>query len=1069
MRDGVFSLTLIVNKSTFAVRKPNKSHKINNQTTFKVMTNSLNKMRALLLIMCFSLCSVAMSFAQTVKGVVVDSKTGEGLVGVSVLEKGTQNGVTTDLDGNFSLDVRSTSATLVLSYIGYETQEVKANAVNGKTVRLTEDDKLLEEVVVVGYGTQKKVNLSGAVTAISGDEIAKKPTTDVLTALQGEMPGVAVLRSGGEPGSETSGLRIRGFSSANSTSTLVLIDGVEGDMTLLNPNDIESVSILKDAAACAIYGARAASGVVLVTTKNGSSGKVKASYNGFFGINLPGNMPERLPAWEEQAMINESRVQANGSPEWSPEQSSWVANPNFNYRPNNTNGRWDFFTSTNWVDEGTKDLTTQQSHNVSVSGGKQDLNYLVSAGYYTKNGLLKYGPDSNDRYNFRAKINSKLNEHMTLGVQINYEGKFTEQNPYGSKNILGRLYRVRGRQPIMQPEEDINENPYNGDLQVNVIDLMKNGGSTKNRYESYTGKGELTIKDYIPGLSLKLSASRKAGYYTSTTKSRYLVWYDRLGKTVRFSANNPNSMKRLKNNDTHDNLEAVLNYHKKVSKHTFDALAGTSYEIYRKDEFQATVKNLNSNDFFSLNYYDNSEVTNTSLSDNIQTWAMMSYFGRVNYNYANRYLLEANIRYDGSSRLAPTNRWHAFPSFSGAWRVSEEKWFDIAAISNFKARASWGQLGNGAVLGLYDYIALINTGNNMGEKSFYQNSMASTSKTWEVISTTNVGIDLGFMDNKLTFTGDYYWKENDNMLASLELPHLVGINVPQSNVGTLKTWGWEIEAAYKNHWGDLNYQISFNISDSNNEVVRYDGNQSIWAGSVGIVEGYPLNSIWGYKTDGLWNSREEYLAYKEANPGYQSFNDAKVSGGDVKYLTQGKADHTVGAGGGTPENPGDLVYLGSSNGRYLYGFNIGLQWKGFDFAMMFQGVAKRKVLIDAAQLAPFAATSEMPWTIHRDYWTEDNKDAYWPRLFSGNSFNYNPSDRWVQDASYLRLKNLQVGYSLPLQKFHIEKCRFYVAGSDLWEHTNMLKVFDPEVGNTPSANNTYPFFRTITFGLNLTL
>lgn len=1003
----------------------------------------------------------------SIKGQVVDAESEEPLIGVSIQERGGKNGVVSDLDGNFSLSVKPGS-TVVFSYIGYQAVELNASDVKG-VIKMKDDSKSLQEVVVVGYGTQKKVNLSGAVSAIDGDKIANKPATDVLSALQGEIPGLQVLRSSGEPGAETSGMRIRGFSSANSTSTLVLIDGVEGDMTLLNPNDIASVSVLKDAAACAIYGARAAAGVILVTTKNGSEGKPRLNYNGYVGFNLPGIMPERVTAWEEQEMINESRRQERGTPEWNPEQSSWVGNPNFNYRPNNTNGRWDFFQSTNWVNEGTRDYTVSQSHNVSINGGKKELNYLVSAGYYTKNGILKYGPDSNDRYNLRMKINSQINDHISLNMMASYEGKFLEQNPNGSKFILNRLYRVRQRQPNLNPEEDINESPYNGDLQVNAIDMMKNGGITKNQYESFTGKGELNIKDYfIKGLALKLSASRRAGYYSNTTSRRSLYWYDRLGQAVRFSTNTPNSMNRVKNNDYHDNFEALLTYNGNFGKHGINVLAGISYERYRKDEMNGTVKNLNSNDFFSFNYYDNSEATNTEVKDNIETWAMMSYFGRINYNYADRYLLEANIRYDGSSRLAPEKRWHAFPSFSGAWRVSEENWFNVPVISNFKVRASWGQLGNGAVLGLYDYIATISRGLNMGEASYYQSAMASVDKTWEIISSTNIGVDMGFFNNKLTLTADYYWKKNDNMLANVTLPHIVGISVPKSNVGTLKTWGWEVEVGYRDRIGDLSYNVSVNLSDSDNEVTSYSGKNTISAGSVDILEGYPLNTIWGYKTDGLWKSREEYEAYKEAHPGYQSFNDAKVSGGDVKYLAQGDGCHTIGAGGGTPEDPGDLVYLGSSNGRYFYGINLGLQWKGFDFSVMFQGVAKRKVLIEAAQIAPLASTSEMPWTIHRDYWTEENQDAYWPRLYSGNSFNYNPSDRWVQDASYIRLKTLSIGYTVPLKKFNIEKCRVYVTGNDLWEHTNMLKVFDPEVGNKPSANY-YPFFRTWTIGLNITL
>lgn len=1006
----------------------------------------------------------------TVKGEVVDKMTGEPLIGVTVIDKSDPSkGTSTDIEGNFSLRVNSAESVLVFSYIGYQKLELKASAVQGQKVEMEESASNLDDVVVVGYASQKKVNLTGAVSAVSGDQIASRPASDALSALQGQVPGLQVLRSSGQPGSETSGMRIRGFSSANSTSTLVLVDGVESDITLVNPNDIESISVLKDAAACAIYGARAAAGVVLVTTKKGTEGKVQVSYNGYVGMNKPGLMPERVPAWIEQQMINESRLQTGANAEWNPEQSSWVGNPNFNYRPNNTNGRWDLFESTNWVAEGTRKYTFQQSHNVSVTGGSKSMNYLISGGYFSKNGILKYGPDKNERYNFRINLNSEINSHINLAVIASYEGKNLEQNPYGATGILNTLFRARGRQPIYQPAEDINESPYNGDLQVNAIDIMRNGGLKDTKYQSYTGKGTLTIKDYgVKGLGFSLSASRRADYYSEATSRRTLEWKDRLGTSNRNSANLPNQFYRQKNNAAHDNLEGLITFNRDFGMHELNLLAGISYEHYRKDRMDGTVKSLNSNDFFSFNYYDNSEATNTSVSDEIQTWAMQSYFGRVNYNFDGRYLLEANIRYDGSSRLAPGRRWHAFPSFSGAWRISQEKFFDVDVISNLKVRASWGQLGNGAILGLYDYIAVINRGLNMGEASYYQSDMASTDKTWEIISTTNIGFDLGLFNNELTLTADYYWKKNDNMLANVTLPHLVGISVPKSNVGTLKTWGWEVELTYRKSFGEVDFTAGLNLSDSDNKVVKYSGQNVIGEGDVAILEGYPLNTIWGYKTDGYWKSRDEYLAYKEANPGYQSFNDAKVSGGDVKYLAQGKADHTIGAGGATPDDPGDLVYLGSSNARLFYTVNLGAQWRGFDLSVMFQGVGKRKVYVEPSTIAPLCNTWEMPWTISTDYWTEDNQNASLPRLYSGNNFNYKSSDRWIQNGAYLRLKNISLGYTIPISKKVFERLRVYISGDDVWEHTKMLKVFDPEVGNKPTANY-YPFFRTWTFGINLTI
>lgn len=1021
---------------------------------------------SLLLVGCMLfLCNIGIVAQNTsYKGKVIDAATNEPLIGVSILEKGTTNGIITDIDGNFTIQT-SPNAILVFSYIGYATIEKKAAECNGITIKLAEDSKMLQEVVVVGYGIQKKVNLSGSVSAIDGEQIAAKPSTDVLSALQGEMPGVTITRSSGQPGAE-SGLQIRGFSSVNSTQTLVLIDGVEGSLSQINAEDIASISVLKDAASCAIYGARAAAGVVLVTTKNGTEGKAKVSYNGYVSFNVPGNMPERIPSWEEQEFINNSRL-AIGGPEWNAEKSSWVGNPNFTYRPLK-NGRWDLFDSVDWLGEGTKNFTLQHNHAVSVSGGTNKLNYLFSANYFYKNGLLNYGPDDFDRYNLLAKVNAQINKYVDLNLNVQYQSNNLEESSYGSKNIFQLLYENRGRQPIMQPEAENYDNPYNGDLQLNPIDLMENGGENSVKKESYIGKAQLTIKDFIKNLRINLSASRRAGYASQEKNMRTLTWYKWTGEVQR-TANPANSLFKEKYADHHDILEATANYAFSLQKaHNFNILAGTSYENYRIDKIGGTAKNLLSNDFFSFNYYDSSIATNSELSDEIGTWAMMSYFGRLNYNYLERYLFEANVRYDGSSRLAPAKRWRAFPSVSAAWRVSEEKWFNLDWVSNLKLRASWGQLGNGAVLGMYDFLPLIDykDKNNkipetyQGEKWFYQKSLASEDKTWEIIETTNIGVDFGFFNNRLSGNFEYYWKYNNEMLSALQLPSQIGINVPNMNIGKLKTWGWDFNINWRDKIKDFSYQVGFNISDSKNELLQYDGASVISEGVVKLLEGYPINTIWGYETDGFWSSREEYIQYKQDHPGYQTFNDNIISGGDVKYVAQGEADHVIGKE--------DLVCLGNTTPRYLYGINLSAQWKGFDLAVMFQGVGKRDVVLNGTMFPLFKA-EQMPWTIHRDYWTEDNPNAFWPRLYQykGDTFNSKPADRWIQDASYLRLKNLTLGYTIPVSKKYMEKLRVYITGQDLFEITNMLSVMDPEAENN-ATRALYPFFRSWTIGLNVT-
>ena len=1047
----------------------------------RAVGGGLRRMKSLIAALLLLLCAMQplplRAQNLNISGTVRDGK-GDPVAGASVVVKGSTVGATTDATGSYTLSAPA-EATLVFSFLGLATVEEAVGGRGRIDATLSESDQSLDEVVVVGYGVQKKVNLTGAVSQVNGREVASRANTDALTALQGQMPGVAILRAGGQPGSEagSTGIRIRGFSSANDANALILIDGVEGDLRLLNAEDVESISVLKDAAAASIYGARAAAGVVLVTTKKGAAQeKATVSYNGAFGLNIPGNMPQRLPPWEEQTFINLSRVNSSGSPEQVAENSSWIGNPNYNYRPNDK--RWEIFRSTNWLEAGINPYTTQQSHSVSVSGGHGATKYYASGGYYHKNGMLKYDSDDYSRYNLRATLNTALNKYAGMDVQAAYQGGFSMQPSATSTRILHLLFNNRGRQGIYNPAEDseYSKNPYNGDLHDNPIDMMQNGVKDLRRSETFTGNVGLHLKNFVEGLSIDLNASRKAAYYNSEVDRRYLAWRGKDGQVERNNDGSPNYVKKTKDYAYQDKLEGLINYDLSLAQHALHLLGGASYEQYYKDQLEATARNLLSNDFFSVNYYDASLATNTTLADLIAPWKMASLFGRLSYSYAERYLLEATVRYDGSSRLDPSARWGLFPSVSAGWRVSEEHWFEGAAywVDNLKLRASWGKLGNSSVLNdkLYPYYAMIDNGTIMGNGMYYQSEMASKDITWEVLQSANVGVDIGVLRNRLSLTADCYRKTNSNMMAAMQVGHIVGVTVPYQNVGELKTWGWEASAQWRDKIGDLAYSLGFNIDDSQNELTKYDGANVITAGTVKLLQGYPLNTIWGYKTDGYWRSRDEYLAYKEANPGYLSFNDANVSGGDVRYVAQGTPDHTIGAGDGTPQNHGDLVYLGTANGRYLYGVNLAAEWKGLDFSMFWQGVGKRSFFISRGTLAPLAYSYEMPWTIHRDYWTEENTDAYWPRLLNYNAsdpYNYQYSDKWVQDGAYLRLKNIQLGYTVPVPKNIAQSLRIYVSGSDLWEYTNVLEIFDPEAGNNASTSTDYyPFFRTWTMGVNLT-
>jgi len=994
--------------------------------------------------------------------------------GVSVTVKGAGAATASDTDGNYRISAPP-SGILVFTLLGSTPQEIAIGNRTVINVTLEEDVSALDEVVVVGYGTQKKVNLSGAVAQIDGEALASRPVANVTGALQGVAPGVTVVRGSGQPGDEGYGIRVRGFSSANGSDALVLVDGIQMDMNLLNPDDVASISVLKDASASAIYGARAAGGVILVTTKKGAAGKTRINVNSYYGINVTARQPERLNSWEEQILIDESRFNATGNREYSEEQMEWVSNPNFSVRPNPTQDRWEYFGNNNWVKEGMDKVNSMQNHTLSVSGGTDKMNYLVSGGYYQRDGVLRYGPDDNSRYNLKANINAELNKYLSVEVVAGYIGSVVNENAYGTEQIINRLYRSRARQSLYVPEEDVTGQPYNGDLQINAVDIEKNAGLEQRLYESFTGRLNLKVQNLVKGLTFDLSGWRNQDYYSMERDRRTLLWFGRSTNTVRFRIHDPNTKDMTKNRGYHNNLQGVFTYNLSLADaHNFTLLGGASFEEYRKDEFTAGAQSMITNDFFSFNFGDPLTKTN---GDKVESWAMGSFFGRLNYNFRERYLFEASFRYDGSSRLAPENRWQLFPSFSAAWRIDQEAFMqDQSLFSALKLRGSWGQLGNGAVLGLYDYIALVRSGltvtnqpnlvfNDMRTQYFFQEQLASPRKTWETVEQSNIGIDAGFLRDRLALTADYYVKRNKDMLAELNLPNLIGVDVPSLNIGELKSWGWEFDIRWRDQINTLSYRVGFNISDNQNELVRYDGRNSVGNGGVvQLLEGYPMNSVWGYRTDGFFQSQAEYDAYKEqvSTP----FFPGNAGAGDIKYLDL-DGNGVISAGDGTPENPGDLVYLGTTNARYTYGLDLGFEWKNFDFSVFFQGAAKRKFLINEGTLSPMLGTADMPWTIHMDRWTPENPDAYFPRMYQTSAHNYRPSDRWAQNGNYLRLKNLQLGYTVPFRTDKIQRLRVYFSGQDLWEMTDVMNVFDPEVGNDVSAT-TYPFYRSFSFGLNVT-
>lgn len=1007
-----------------------------------------------------------------VTGVVKDDK-GLPLPGVGVKVKGTQQATSTDAEGRFVLKNVPANAIIVFTSIGFKEREISLDGKTVLNVNLEEDAKGLSEVVVVGYGTQKKVNLTGAVTAISGEDLRNRPVPNATAALQGQVPGVVVTRSGGQPGKEGYNLRIRGTNSINGTGALVLVDGIQMDLNLINPDDIESISFLKDAAAAAIYGARAAGGVVLVTTKSSTSGKTRINLNSFYSFNITARQPERLNSWDEQTLIDEARFNATGAREFTPEQIEWLKNPNFNYRPNLTSNRWEYFDNTDWIKAGMSTVNHSQNHSISVGGGTKELNYLLSTGFQNSDGVLRYGPDDNSRYNIKFNLNSKINKYIDASFIAGYIGQITNSNSFSTGQIVNALYRVRTRQSLYTPAEDTTGQPYNGDLQINAVDIQKNGGFTREMYESFTGKIDLKFRNFIKGLQINTIAWRNQDSYNYEQNRRSLYWYGRSNtEAPRFQANVPNGITITKNRGYYDNLQTTVDYDLQLAeKHNFKIMGGASYEQYRKDESTAGAIGLYSNDTFSLNFAD---PLNKTAGDNVETFAFASLFGRFNYNYLERYLVEATFRYDGSSRLDPTVRWTFFPSVSAGWRISEESFIknNIRAISNLKIRASWGRMGNavGGGEGNYDYIPVLFSGNALvlnGARTnyFYQQQVPNIGKTWETVQSANLGLDFGFFKEKLSGAFEVYENRNINMFVRINRPSIIGVEVPQVNGGTLKSWGWETNLRWRDKVGALGYTLGLNFSDNQNKLISFNGAKLI-PGNGGVqqgIEGYPLNSVWGYRTGGIFQTDAEAAAYT-SKVVYPFFASPKA--GDIKYLDL-NGDGVINSGKSTPEDSGDLVYLGNTSARYSYGFDLGLNWKGFDFSVAFQGTLKRSFLIATETLSPLNGTANMPWTIHMDRWTPDNPNAFFPRMYQTSDHNYRASDRWVQNGSYIRLKNLQVGYNIPFNKKYVQNVRVYFSGQDLWENTKVMSVFDPEVPNGVNSQ-AYPFYRAYAFGLNVT-
>lgn len=1001
--------------------------------------------------------------SKKITGKVVD-QSGDPIIGANVVEKGTTNGSITDIDGNFTLSVAPNS-TLTFSFIGYATAEMSVAGKNDLTVTLREDTEMLDEVVVVGYGTMKKKDLTGSVVAIKGENLAARKTTQLSTALQGAVSGVLVTRDNSAPGA-TASIKIRGVTTIGESSPLVIVDGIPGDINQVNPDDVESMSVLKDAASASIYGSRAAAGVIVITTKRAKENDLSLSYNFEYGWEKPTKLPEYVGAQRFLEMTNELRYNDNPSGGWFQTYSEDQVN---NWMKNHMTDP-DNYPDVDWQDEILKSSAPRQTHSINIAGGSKVVRTKASFRYDKTDGL--YLNKNYERYMIRINNDFKINKYIEAHLDVNFKRSKSEEphrNPMELGNrALPPIYAVRWSNGLWGDVKD-------GD---NIMAMITDGGVKTSWYNRLGGKAAI---DIIPIEGLKISGVIAPTYNFNKFKS--------FRKQVPYTyANNPNEVKgymtgfktTLLKEDRNDDYDVTTqffaNYNKAFGEHDLSAMIG--YEDY-----YAFWENLSaSRDQYELTNFPYLDIGPESLRDNggnAEEYAYRSFFGRITYSYANRYLLQANFRRDGSSRFAPDSRWGNFPSFSAGWVVSEEKFvkdLNLNWLSFLKLRGSWGTLGNeritmkkddNDVQNYYPYQSALNFNTALFYSGNVVNSLLTAGQqyyavrniSWEKTETWDIGLDANFLNGRLHFSGDFYKKKTKDMLLSLEIPKFIGYDNPNVNTGNMHTTGYDLELGWRDQIGDFSYSVSANLSDFISKMGDLGGTEFL--GDQVKMKGSQFNEWYGYVSDGLFQTQEDVDNSPKLNN--------NVSVGDIKYKDISGPD---GVPDGRISSEYDRVWLGGSLPRYMFGVNMSASYKGFDLSMIFQGIGSQNARISGSMFDGLSANwLGFPSLLEGDYWStnntnEDNLNVKYPRLTNNSrSANTAMSDYWLFNGRYLRMKNLTLGYTMPsvlTKKISMESVRFYISGNDLFCLSNYPHGWDPEVSSTG-----YPITMSVLLGVSV--
>ncbi len=976
--------------------------------------------------------AVSQQSGKLVKGAVTD-ESGLSVIGANVFIKGTTVGTITDMEGNFSLEVPSDNDILVISYIGYVEQQIPVKNRKNWSIVLKEDAQNLDEVVVVGYGTQRKGNIATAVTTIKSDVLQNRPVQTVGEALQGQIPGLSVTAKGA-PG-ESPKLQLRGSSvlkSDNSSEPLVLVDGVPADFNFLNPEDIESINVLKDAASSAIYGSRAANGVLLITTKRGKMGKPTFRYNGSVGVNTPMYMPQSISSAEYARIKNEAERNMGRAPIYTDEDISKFANgTDLNRYPN-----------TNWLDLAIQNSVTTR-HGLEASGGTEKVRYLVSAGVDHQTGIF---PNTQQNvFNVRSSTDISITKKFGISFDIRYQLRDMDALN-NQEDIYKQLIQA---DPTMVAYYTDGSYGYNPGFFTNpLVPLYEGGQKYTNRHEA-SGIFKLDY-EIIDGLKFTGIANVKYTFKNEESRARKVFYKNYFTQEV--FENGENSFSDRRDYNAYYNLQALLNYKKSFGIHNLDILAGYQQESENSDWLKGARSGYPTDIIWELNP---GPKDNWSNDGNGEHWALASFIGRINYDYDNKYILSLSMRSDASSRFAKGSRWSTFPSVAAAWRISQESFMKgiRSWLDDLKIRASWGQTGSATGLGLYPSYTLISTGglilNNTYQQIASLKTIGNQELTWEHSDMLNLGLDVKVLNSRLNFTGEYYIKNTKDILLEMPVPLEYGFGKPNMNVGEVRNKGWELSLSWDDRINDFGYSISGNLSDNRNEVIDLGGTGP-WKGSNTYTDvGLPFNSIYGYESMGLFQSDEEV-----ANAPFQNSNTAA---GDIRYKNQ-NGDNKIDAN--------DRVVIGDPNPHFLYGVNLGFDYKNFDLNMFFQGIGQKDRVIMDNFVRPFYDSSIFEH--HLDYWTPENTGAKYPRILNKDdgTHNYQQSDYWMINAGYFRMKNLQIGYTIPreiLRPAGFGRVRVYFSANNLFTVSDFVPGMDPESEKSVS----YPFARTYSFGLNV--